>query len=639
LVWPVARKPPSRGSVAAASVVVLCIAAFFSFYRLTDFPPGLHVDTAVGGFDVQQVLHGHQAIFFPINMGHGAAYVYFEAAVIGLAGTHRISYGFAGIAMGLLGIAASMRLLKVMFGARVGLLSGAFLASSLWVLFINRIGVWQSTMLLGTAAPLYFIWRTMRWGRWRDVWLGGLALGLSQYGYYAIRFLPVLVLLLFVAELRVARTRARQLGALIGISLIAFLPEGIYFALHPAIVLQRPDQVAIFSPNAGETLIRILDGLRRTAGMFFVIGDYRPWQAVPNRPVFDPALAAVFCLGLLLALLRWRDARYRWILLWLVAMLLPTALTSDAPSYFRALGAAPATYVFPVLGLLWVWNRLGSPARSGLVAAAVIIAVEGAIAYDQYFLVWGPSTQAAIAFDAQDTAIARFAEQHPGERVYFSDIRTLGGQPVRALVPATEQAPWYPEDSAAIPLPASGGGDVLYAGSPRSSIGKLAPAWLPGVQELSHTTAADPGGMWAFRWPAASRQYFLAGQIPFRQTFGRELRIVSYSLTHSSGSVQLSVLWQQLRPAGPYDLYTHVFNAAGHQVAQGDKLYFPVETLGLKERPGEGVPTNDLLLTRYAYLLPAGHYTVEIGAVHRSVDHLSTLLTPAGQPAHLALNM
>jgi hypothetical protein len=628
----------SQRAYLAWTCAVLLLGAFLLTYRLIDFPPGLHVDAAVEGFNVQDVLRGQLAIFFPINMGHGAAYVYWEAAIVALAGTHRLAYGFAGFGMTMLGTALTIRTFRLLFGPAAAVLAGALMAVSLWVMFIGRIGVWQSTMPVAAAAPVYFLWRLYRWGRRRDALLGGLALGLSQYAYYAIRFLPVLVLALFAADLARSRKRARLLAEYVGVSLLVFLPEGLYFVLNPEVLMTRPEQVTIFSRDLGQTLANVADGAGRTAGMFFVLGDYRPWQAIPYRPVFDPLLAALFCLGLCLALVRWREARYRWAILWLTVMLLPTALTSEAPSFFRALGAAPAAFVFPALAMVWLWQRLRQ-ARALPILAALLVLAEAAVTYAVYFQQWGPSAQAAVAFDAQDTALARFAEQHPGQTIYFSDIRTLGGQPVRAMVTATQQQGWYPEDSAAIPLPPNGRGDVLYAGSPRSAIGALAPAWLPQVETLETTTPTNPRGMWAFRWPAAGREQLLAAQRPFEAVFGQDLRLRSYAIETRGGQTALNLIWQQLRPAGPYDLYTHVLDASGKQVAQDDKLYFPVEILGLKERPGEGTPTDDLVLTRYTYQLPRGPYQVEIGAVHRSDANPDVLLGAAGPSVTLPLDV
>ncbi len=622
----------------AGFCAVMLAGAFLLTFRLTEFPPGLHVDAAVEGFNVLSVLQGHLAVFFPINMGHGAAYVYFEAAMMALAGTHRLTYGFAGFAIAMLGIALTIRFFKLLFGLPVALLSGALMATSLWVIFISRIGVWQTTMPAATVAPLYFLWRTYKFGRRRDAVLGGLALGLSQYAYYAIRFLPLLVLFLFAADLVRSGRRVGRLMQFVFVSLLVFLPEGIYFARHPDVVVSRPEQVTIFSPNVAQTASNIVAGVRSTAGMFFVLGDYRPWQSIPYHPVFDPLLAGLFCLGLLLALLRWRDVRCRWILLWLFVMLLPTVLTSDPPSNFRAYGAAPVTFVFPALAMVWLWERLRWPSI-GIILAALLMVVEGYLSFDLYFQKWGKTDQASIAFDAQDTAMAQFAEDHPGALIYFSDIRTLSGQPVRALVTATDQQSWYPEDSAIIPIPAKGTGDVYYVGSPRSAIGSLAPAWLPQVQQLATTNSSDPRGMWAYRWPSAGRDQLLAGQQPLGVSFGNDLAIRSYSVQKREGMVDIVILWEQLHPSGPYDLYTHVLAASGKQVGQNDKLYFPVEILGLKERLGEGTPSGDLILTQYSYPLTPGHYNVEIGAVHRSESNVDALLLPAGPAGHFQMDV
>jgi hypothetical protein len=617
---------------------VLLGAAFLLTYRLTDVPPGLHVDAAADGLDAQDVLRGRFPLFFPANYGRGPAYVYFEAALMALAGVNRAVYAFATIAMGLLGVALTNRLARLMFGPAIAVLASAFMAASIWVVFVSRIGVWATMMPAVTVAPLYFLWRGLRGGRRRDFLAAGALLGLSQYAYYATRFLPLLMVALCLIEWPLARKRLRLLAAGAALAVAVFLPEGVYLALHPQIALQRPQSVSIFEPRLGDTVGAIGRGLVSTAGMFFVRGDWRPWQNVPFRPVFDWPLTALFCAGLMLALVRWRNPAYRWLLVWVVVMLLPTALTSEPPSNFRAYGAAPAAFMFPAVALVWVWRVLRRPGVGPLLATA-LIAAEGVSTFDAYFNRWGASAAAAVAFDAHDTTLAAFAMDHPGATIYFSDIRTLAGQPARALAPSTQVQGWYPEDSAAIPVPAHGPEDVLYAGSPRSAIGGLAPEWLPNAQRLASTSPDDPRGYWAFRWPEAARTRFMAAQRPFDAAFGQDLRVASYAAARSGDRVGLDLVWEQLQPAGPYDLYTHVFDASGKQVTQDDKLYFPVERLGLAEHFGEGTTAGQLVLTHYSYPLPPGRYDVEIGVVHRSPANLDLLLAPAGPAARLRIDI
>ncbi|MHB8618991.1 MAG: glycosyltransferase family 39 protein [Chloroflexota bacterium] len=607
------------------------------FYRLRDIPPGLHADVAVTGLDAQDILRGHLQIFFPRNNGREALFIYYLAGLLALAGTDRLVYSFAAIAFGMLSVALSYRLFKLMFGQRLAVLAAALLAVSFWELYVSRAGVRVTLLAPGTVAPVYFLWRTLRWGRWRDSLLTGISLGLAEYTYQPARMLPLLIVVLCLADWGRARRRLRLLVSSALIALAVFLPEGIYFALHPTAALQRVSQVSIIGRSGSATLSRLIRSIGSTAGMFFIHGDPHPWGNASLRPVFDPIVAALFCGGLLIALDGCRrDPRYRWVLLWLVVMSLPSAFATGAPDQFRAYGSAPAAFAFPALALMWLGARLHLRS-AGPLLLVLLVGAEGYLTFNAYFQRWGPSRQAATAFDAQDSGLAKFAADHPRATIYFSDIRTLAGQPVRALVPRTQGQAWYPEDSAAIPLPRAGNEDVLYAGSPRSTIASLAPNWLPGAELLSRTTPDNPRGYWAFRWPGQQRLRFLTSQRAFHASFGSDMAMIGYSLRRQATTVDLDILWMQLRPSGPYDLYTHVLDATGKQVAQGDKLYFPAERLGLAEHFDGGKATHDLVLTRYTYLLGPGHYAVEIGVAHRSPIHLGTLLGPAGSSARFGI--
>ncbi len=630
---------PAATRFAPAWTGLLLAAAFLLLYRLGQVPPGLHVDAAIDALDAQRVLNGHFAIFFDTNNGREPLYMYYLAGLIGLSGAHRLVYDFAPAAMGMLTVALSCRLVKAMFGPLTGVLAAALLGTSFWALYVDRIGQRVTMLAPATVALLYFLWRTLRQGRRRDALLSGGCLGLGLYIYQPGRFLPLLALLLCLADWQSARKRAGLLALTAVVAVVIFLPEAGYFAAHPSVALQRTAQVSVLSSDPVASLRALGDSAGRTAGMFFVEGDWRPWQNLPFRPVFDPLLAALFCFGLLLAIVRCRtDVRYGWLLLWLVIMALPGVLTTGAPNQFRLLGSMPVAFVFPAVALVFVAARLHLR-RTWAILAVALIGLQGARTYDAYFRRWGPSQPALAAFDGHETAMAAAAEANPGVRIYFSDIRTLAGQPVRALVPAAQQQPWYPEDSAYVPVSLAAAGDTLYVGSPRSSIGTLAPESLPGVQILSSSYADSHQSAWIFRWPAAERERLVGSLTRMDSVFGTDMRLAGYAASRQSSFAALDLFWQQIAPSGPYDLYTHVLDSGGRQVAQGDKLFFPVELLGLAERFGQGQPAGDVILTRYSYALPPGRYTVEAGVVHRLPSDLGQLLNPAGPPVRFEVDL
>jgi len=613
-------RPRFSGAILWLVLALLLVSAFFRLYRLDNLPPGMFIDVATNGLDIRDVLDGHQfPVFFARNYGREALFIYFQAVLVAGAGPRPIVFAFAAVAMGMLTIALSYRLFTSMFGWRVGLLAAALLATSFWYVDLSRFGLRTTSLPPFLVATLYLLWRTLRTGRWRYAGLGGVVLGLSLYTYIAARLLPVLVVLICLAELPVARKRWRQLALLVLVSLAVFAPEGAYFLQHRQEMLLRGAQVSVFNPNpeVEGSHDTPLQSILNTAGMFFVRGDENIRHNVPHRPLFGPLLAALFGAGLGLSL--WqarRDVRYRWPLLWLLVMCLPSALSHESPNSFRILSVAPATYFFPGLALARLRQWL--PWRPFAVSlAALVVIATAAVTFSLYFGSWAQDPRTYWAYDGNLTPLAGFvATQTQAGQAYFAlDHRST----VQFLAPVSESDGWYREESAAIPIPAQPA-DLVYLSGPQAALAGLAARVLPGVEPLPHAAAPDgSAAFYAFSWPAAAVADLLDRRQSLDVSMSPDFRVAGYELVASEGKPALDIFWQPVQASGPYDLYVHLLDGSGQQVAQADRLVWPID---------EGPAKDDLLLTQYPLDVPSGAYTAEIGAVHRSAQDRSQLVGP-----------
>jgi hypothetical protein len=96
----------------------------------------------------------------------------------------------------------------------------------------------------------------------------------------------------------------------------------------------------------------VLTNSLKILGMFGFAGDPLWRQNVAGTPVFDPVLATLFYLSLLLSL--WRlgsnrlgDSRLAFVLLWLLTAAIPSVVTVDAPSTIRMINILPVLTVLP----------------------------------------------------------------------------------------------------------------------------------------------------------------------------------------------------------------------------------------------------------------------------------------------------
>ena len=77
---------------------------------------------------------------------------------------------------------------------------------------------------------------------------------------------------------------------------------------------------------------------------------------LPGEPVLNPWQALLFFLGLILVLWRMRQPSHAIVLIGLIGLLLPGALSNHAPHFHRTLGAAAPTALLCAIGLDWLWR-------------------------------------------------------------------------------------------------------------------------------------------------------------------------------------------------------------------------------------------------------------------------------------------
>jgi len=309
------NNPPASVAFIFAGTLILLLAAALRLPALGQVPPGLYHDEAYYGLDAVDILQGRLQVYFPANNGREPLFIYLAAGTIGLLGRSPFALRLTSAFVGLLTIAATAAAGRALFSRRVGLLAAAILSITLWHVHLSRVGFRAVTLPLIIALTLWVGARAARTGQPR-LWLAAGALyGLSFYTYTAARFTPValaafgLYLLLTPPPAGGGGSAAagggvRPLALALLAAAVVLTPLAIYTALHPDVVLGRPDQVSIWNPaiSGGDPWGTLGRHLLRTLGMFFVQGD-RIWRHnVPWRPVFGSLLGAAFLLGVGVAL-------------------------------------------------------------------------------------------------------------------------------------------------------------------------------------------------------------------------------------------------------------------------------------------------------------------------------------------------
>jgi len=422
----------SRRGEWVAVLLILLLAAALRFGALGQAPPGLCHDEVANWLIARDILDGNLAIYFTAAYGHEPLYQYLQAATVTLFGDHWLGLRYPSAAFGLLGLAAAYVLIRRLFGVPTGLLTAAWLAVSFWPLFYARVGLRAIALPFTAALCAYFLLRAVGRSANRHWLFAGLFLGLSIYTYMAARVLP-LILLSFLMYLFLVRQRGpvpwRGLLAFLVAAAIVSAPLALWLATHPG-AEARVAQVQ-------EPLTRLLAGdpslVWRNAianlKFFTLSGDAWPRQNVPGRPVFaEPVGAALFYAGLLIALCRWRDYRYGFLLIWLVGALAPSVVTADAPSSIRNILGLVVVFVFPALALVEASKRVRRFAcaaqRSGQVcqpfvrfllpaACCLLLAPCLFLTVRDYFIRWPQNEVVRFDYQADLTAVAHRLDELP----------------------------------------------------------------------------------------------------------------------------------------------------------------------------------------------------------------------------------
>ena len=411
----------TRGEIFVLAAILL-VAAWFRFYQLSELPPGLTHDEANNAHDAANVLAGVRPIYFSTGYGHEPLYTYLVALVSVPTGVTDVTLRLTTALCGMGVIVGSYLLARRAFDSGVALAAAAGLAISFWPVFSHRQGVRPVTLPLLFVPAVFFLWRGLsEEGRLRDWVLAGLLAGGTFYTYMASR-VTLFAFVAFVAYLAIfcrATWQRVWRGSLLMLLVAAAIaaPLAVYLVTHPA-QEARVGQLAepltqVRQGNLGPLIRNLTEALK----VFSFAGDTHWRYNLPGRPVFDPLTSIFFYLGLGLALWRWRQPAYAFLLFWLFTGLFPALVTGAMNSVMRMMGAQPAVYLTLALGVVeaarWLWAR-GHLARCVvLVGITFLVGINAWLTCRDYFVAWAAEPNVREVYRSNLREVARYLDEQP----------------------------------------------------------------------------------------------------------------------------------------------------------------------------------------------------------------------------------
>ena len=441
---------PHRLNLWLPLLLAAVVAIAFRFPLLDTLPPGLNFDEGGEGMAALDVSHGIFKVMWPIGGGKEPLMAYLVQPLFWLFGPTRLALRLYPALWGAGAVLATYFMAAQLFpayqktdqktrffGDWVPAFAAFGLATAFWHVAYSRIAFRALSNPALEALALGFLWRALRTARWRDFLLAGFFTGSLIYTYLPGRFVPVGLALFFAVEAASAWYQGRKpllwqywskLAALGGMAALVFMPMAIFFIRNPGAFSERGRAVSIFSPamNQGDFWGVLGRTTLKTLGTFVALtGDPNELANIPGRPELSPLLAIFLLTGIGLAIYRWREPAYLFLLTWWPVMLWPAILApEDAPHHLRLIGAAPGTYIFAGLGLSWATYLLVGPVTEtrffqktgflqwqnylGWLVLLLVFGLTAFQTYGDYFIHWADEVDHYLAFDV-------YAEELAGE--------------------------------------------------------------------------------------------------------------------------------------------------------------------------------------------------------------------------------
>lgn len=365
-----------------AFVLVMLLGAAFRFNKLDAYPPQMYSDLVEKIQDAYKIHYLDDYRIFYENIGGREPLHFYLLSML----ASQPSMEFNHFALKLMSALESMITLPIVFwlgieiagkrrrkiGLLLGLLAAGLVAASFWHAAIGRQGMRISLAPLFSALTAVYLVRALRGNQRPDYVKAGLALGFGLLGYQAVRMLPFAAVCgVLIAVALAGRTMRARLSYLLNLAVLAsvafmvFLPLFHYWMEEPENYMRRAN-TRIFGdlPTTAEERVSflmeslpvLLNNIRQTALVFHFYGDSSWVSALGDEPAMDPVTAGFMMLGMaawLALIIKTRDPAIVFVPIYLLAMLLPTALALsfpiEVPSFIRASGAIPPSYLIAAL--------------------------------------------------------------------------------------------------------------------------------------------------------------------------------------------------------------------------------------------------------------------------------------------------
>ncbi len=418
-------------------ILILVVAIFFRFYRITETPPGLYPDEAVNGVNALDALSaGYFKVFYPENNGREGLFMNIQALSVKVFGAQPWALRVVSGVFGTLTVLGLFFLTRLLWSDRIALLASYLTAVSFWPVNFSRIGFRAIMLPFILVWAFYFLWKGLIDKKLSWLAIAGLIYGVGFHTYISWRVSPLLIVLFFLILLFNREYKKsfviKSLLVLIVFSVLAASPLLIYYLKNPVDFLGRATQVSIF--NSPAPVQSLVESIIKTLSMFNIYGDGNWRHNLSGRPELFWPIGLGFLIGFITIVRHRMSYKHIFLIGWLLVMLLPNFLAPEgAPHALRALGALPAVFIFSALGLNAIYeksqryfnrallepkndpwfNQIKRIKKELSLLAILLLIFIGVWEGRTYFVVWGDKLEVRANFEQRLVDIGNYLNSLP----------------------------------------------------------------------------------------------------------------------------------------------------------------------------------------------------------------------------------
>ncbi len=333
-----------------ALTAIVAVGAFMRIFQLTSLPPGLSTAAAILGNQARALIEHHTWPALAAANYYSPLWVLLQTLSVQLFGHTQLALLVWPAALGTLAIITTWLWAKCWINRTVAWLAAFLMAVTPWAISLSRV---SSPFAMYPLLVTLTLWLAARYWRTRTKTIAmviGVVLILNALagpiGWLTDMLVCIAAAYLYLGNRRKLDRQSSTIYLIIG-GLLAFA-----VLLYTALLARHNLAYAVHDLGLVASIPQLGGTIVAAVLMFNAVGDPNYIHNLAGSPELNSFAGLMLIAGILVAISRLHERRYRMFLLCWVVLLIPTLVTDvGAPDSFTAAAALPLTIGLAAIGI------------------------------------------------------------------------------------------------------------------------------------------------------------------------------------------------------------------------------------------------------------------------------------------------